>query len=517
MQTMRYLLGHSIRNIPQRFKSKKHSFVTLLFVIVYLAVIPVLFNQVNLSFLKGQDNFTYLLSLGALVETPYIMYMFLVRKGITFKSADIHFLFQAPIPPKQIIIYGKNRNIIMNILTQFYLALIAFTVFKVKIGSCLIYIILSLAFGIVRDTSFAILLYGQDRSKGTSAQKAVMAFIWIILGLLVVSLIRVMLTSEFGFSLIPAYFDSPLTMAIPVVGWEIALIHLCIMGPTSYTMILTLINVAFIVLLTLLAVKAECIGDFYGDAMEYTELYEAAIQKRKMGGIYKVGQKEHVRTAHVTYKKPYAGALFYKNLLQYKKKPMFIFSGTTVILMVLAVILALSKFRGDALFTFPVYMVLILILSCILFQGFGIQWKKDILSPYFTLIPDKPAKKIFNVVIWEYLKAFIEGAIFGLIIAAGVGIIYLPYVIPTALIYCAVRNSRMHFAMIWNKKGSSIFGKFGQTILEYSCVIVVVIPILSVLITFMLLGMHLMGFVIAAAVAWGILGILYACSIKIYR
>ena len=115
------------------------------------------------------------------------------------------------------------------------------------------------------------------------------------------------------------------------------------------------------------------------------------------------------------------------------------------------------------------------------------------------------------------MKAFSEGNLFGLIISFGVGIVYLPYVIPTALIYCAVRNSRMHFSMICNVKGSSFFGKFGQTILEYSCVIIVVIPILAVLITFMLLGMHLTGFIVAAVIAWSILGILYIVSVKLYQ
>lgn len=510
MEAIRYLFATQMKNFPKKLKAKKGSIGLVLFIICYLCFIPVLFSYVDLEFLKGAENFAYLLAMGAFAETPYIMLQFLERKGVVFGSPDIHLMFQAPISPKQILIYGKNKHIVMHALSQFYMVIVGYIVFGVSIPACLAYIFASLIIGTVRDTSLAVLLYGQN--KKSSLVQFFKGLIYGILTCMAVSLIYTIATNPFDFSLISTYFSDSYVMSIPVVGWEIALIRMCILGPTLQTVLLTIINVVFIGALVYIAYKTPCNGEYYEDAMEYTEQFEYAIQKRKMGGVYLVGQKNKRKKATVNYKKDGASAYFYKNLLEYKKMPMFIFSSITGILAFLALALCFSNFRGDTVFSFPFCVVMILVFTCIVFQGFGIRWKKEIFSPYFRLIPGKVSVKLFGIVVWEYAKSIIEGLIFGLILTAGIGVRYLPYALLTAIIYACIRSSRMHLSIICNATVSKIFGKFGVTIIEYASILFVIIPVSGIILAGGMFGAELLGFAIASAVSLLFLGLLFLAS-----
>ncbi len=510
MEAIRYLFATQMKNFPKKLKAKKGSIGLVLFIICYLAFIPVLFSYVDLSFLKGAENFAYLLAMGAFAETPYIMLQFLERKGVVFSSSDIHQLFQAPISPKQILIYGKNKHIVMHAMSQFYMVIIGYIVFGVSVPACLAYIFASLIIGTIRDTALAVLLYGQN--KNSCIVQLFRGLIYGILSCMAVSLVYTIATNPFDFNLIPTYFNDKFVTSIPIVGWEISLIQMCILGPTRNTIIVTIANILFIALLVYLAYKIPCNGEYYEDAMEYTEQFEYAIQKRKMGGVYLVGQKNKRKKATVTYKKDGAWSYFYKNLLEYKKMPMFIFSSITGILAFLASALCFSNFRGDAVFSFPFCVVMILVFTCIVFQGFGIRWKKEIFSPYFRLIPGKTSVKLFGIVVWEYAKSLIEGLIFGLILTAGIGTRYLPYALFTAVIYACIRSSRMHLSIICNATVSKIFGKFGVTIIEYASILFVIIPVSGIILAGGMFGTELLGFAIATIVSVICLVLLFVAS-----
>ena len=257
-----------------------------------------------------------------------------------------------------------------------------------------------------------------------------------------------------------------------------------------------------------------CHGDYFEDAMQYTEAYEYAIQKRKMGGVYFVGQKNKRKKATVVYKKDKAGSYFYKALLEYKKMPTFIFSVITGVLIFAAIAVSISHFRGDSVFTFPFCIVLLLAFICVVFQGFGIRWKKEITSPYFKLIPGKTSEKMFYIVIWKYMKALVDGGIFAIVLSIGIGIRYIPYAVPTAIIYACIRCARMHFSIICNAALSSLLGKFGSTLVEYFSIIILVIPVSAILLFYGMTGREVFGFGIAAVFSVCYIAVLFALSCR---
>ena len=82
----------------------------------------------------------------------------------------------------------------------------------------------------------------------------------------------------------------------------------------------------------------KCTGRYYEDAMQFADDFQKVMEKRKKGDT-STGLKHGKvnRGASVTYKGSGAKAIFYRQLLEYKKSRFFLFGGQTLVSLVVAV------------------------------------------------------------------------------------------------------------------------------------------------------------------------------------
>ena len=68
---------------------------------------------------------------------------------------------------------------------------------------------------------------------------------------------------------------------IPLIGWELAVMRLLILGPSTVNVVCTVLYILSFVLLVVLAWKMPCTGQYYEDAMKFADDYQEARKKSK--------------------------------------------------------------------------------------------------------------------------------------------------------------------------------------------------------------------------------------------
>ena len=134
--------------------------------------------------------------------------------------------------------------------------------------------------------------------------------------------------------------EHPIFRLLPVVGWDISALRLVIFGPDRLNVIGTVLYLGLIILLTLMAIRMKNTGAYYEDAAKFADDYQELRNRSKRGETgYSLGKKKKFRTVKGNFGGG-AKAIFYRQLLEYKKERFFIFDSMTLICVVLAGVLA---------------------------------------------------------------------------------------------------------------------------------------------------------------------------------
>ena len=109
--------------------------------------------------------------------------------------------------------------------------------------------------------------------------------------LIAFTLMIVLYFKEKGLSVESAlsFINWPVLQMIPVVGWQIAVYRLVLLGPTTLNVICTVIYSVFTVFIVAAAFRMKCDGGYYEEAAkfadDYAELKEA--EKRRICDKYR--------------------------------------------------------------------------------------------------------------------------------------------------------------------------------------------------------------------------------------
>ena len=102
-------------------------------------------------------------------------------------------------------------------------------------------------------------------------------------------------------------------------------------SPTTVNVICTILYLVSACLLFVLAKRMKCTGAYYEDAMKFADDYQELLNKKMQGESGRLGKKQSFKQASVEYKGGGAKAIFYRQLLEYKKNRTFIFSWMTLV------------------------------------------------------------------------------------------------------------------------------------------------------------------------------------------
>ena len=488
MKALIYLTKRSFINNIKKAVKKPTTLIALIFGVVY--AIFILFSLATLVMSVRIDSVRGLMIILTAISIYLTLGNFMAyssRKGILFRPAHAHFVFTAPIDPKLVLVNGGWMNYIMYVAIWIVIAVGGVTVFQVELWRMFFLLLAGLVLEIALEVSIMVFLYTNDHLP----QKLMSGIRWFIkIFLAAFTLLIVLYFRRNGMSVesVFAFIDWKVLQIIPVIGWQISAYRLILLGPDTLNVICAALYVIFVVVAATASLRMRCGGGYYEEAAKFADDYAEIRQKKKSGDLdMNLGGKKrkfrHVKdriTGHG------AKAIFYRQLLEYKKEKFFIFSKVTLIAAAIAFIFSFSMrdaaTEGDmsGLFLLGIVAYMSLVMS-----GYIGKWETELKNPYLYLIPDTPLKKLWYATVMEHIKALADACI----ICIPIGIFWkvnTVYIIYCILIYTVLQADRLYTKVLAQCLVGEVFGKTGQDILR------------------MLIQMFLLGFGAGLAVLIGI-------------
>lgn len=233
-------------------------------------------------------------------------------------------------------------------------------------------------------------------------------------------------------------------------------------------MVATVLLLISTVLLVLYAKKMKCTGEFYEDAAKFAEDYDNRMKRSKKGEVVVGnGKKKYLRNVKMAYKGTYAKAIFYRQVLEYRKNRFFIFGWNSVLFLVIGVAIAVVSYYNKIssqpfkMFVIPGVIAYVIFI----FSGYKTKWSKELANPYTYLIPDSNFKKMWYATKMEHIRALIDGL---LITLPGSIVMGLPvsYMILTVILYMCLNANKLYMNMLADVVIGKMFGELGRTILR---------------------------------------------------
>ena len=396
MGALVYLTKQSLINNLKKAVKKPLTLLVLLFCAVYAV-----FLAIGLGTIVTQFQFDNAKGLVILL-TVWSLYMFLLnfmayasRKGILFRPAHAHFVFNAPIDPKMVLIHGAWMNYLTSVIFFVIFILAGVTVFQVSPWRMLLFAGICIC-NLALEISLMVWLYSSERIS-EKARKRIGQGIKIFLigatGLIVLYFWK----KGVSFSTISTFFDWPLLRMIPIIGWEISAFHLIFLKPDIFNIVGTILYLLTTVLFVTVAYRMPCEGDYYEDAAKFADTYAEMIRRKKNGEMVMGLEEKKKKFRHTTvrYQAVGAKAIFYRQLLEYRKEKTFIFSKMTVLNLVLGIILGFSMreaVMGSGLS--EIFFLGILAYMTLIFTGYLGKWETRDQDAIFISDPGSCSEKV---------------------------------------------------------------------------------------------------------------------------
>lgn len=470
MSSLSYIYKRTFVNKLKKALKRPVSYIAAVFIVGYAAMIIFGFGQMSTGFnLKTPENLATILSVIVFFIMPADIISYSKRKGLVFKLSDIHFVFPAPENPKRVLILASIKNYIVLVITGLLVTVFGIIYFSVDPWRMILYFLFFAVLENLLEGSMIIICYG-NQSLPKKFFKILPIVLYAFMAIFVIAAVVMMCTQGLQFDILSKYLALPVIQAIPVVGWAIAFIHLIIIGPTIVNVICTICYVATVVALFVYARKMECTGEYYEDAMTFAQDYDVRMKKARKGQVVLSNKKKkYAKNVSVEYKGTYAQAIFYRQLLEYKKTRFFIFGWNTILSLGIGVTIAIVAHFTDlvqsagtsAVFIIPGIMAYIVFI----FSGYATKWSKELENPYTYLIPDSDLRKLWYATKMEHIRSFIDGCL--ITIPAAIGLKISPIAaILTILVYVCLIANKLYLNMLSDAILGKMLGNTGKTLLR---------------------------------------------------
>ncbi|MCI8280719.1 MAG: hypothetical protein HFI76_03215 [Lachnospiraceae bacterium] len=500
MSSFLYLYRKIIRNRIKKALRKPVTYIFIAFVAFYVVLIAGSFGSLIEEFRVGNpQSLAVILSALIFFLLPSNLISYSRRKGLLFRKSDIHFVFPAPVSPKLVIIFKGMLNLLINFALALFIGFMGTVYFQAGVVRMIVYVVLYLLFENVLEASMMILCYGNERlSEGFF--KVLTVICYGLMAVFVLVAAYMLMQNGFSFDVISDYLGLPVIQLIPVVGWNIAMIRLIFVGPTMLNIVCTGLFCVSTLALFAAAYMADCKGEYYEDAAKFADDY-AKLKANKAKGIVgnPFGKKKHFKTAEVVYKGSGAKAIFYRQLLEYKKSTFFIFGFNTLVSLIVGVGIAvvavmtdmMAEAGFDRVFIIPGIMAYVIFI----FSGYATKWSQELENPYTFLIPDRSIKKLWYATKMEHIRAVVDGILMTLPGAIVMKLSVLQTVLIILLYICLMAN-RLYYFMVADFLVGKILGNVGRTLVKlFFQGIAIGIGVLAAVLGGMFLGVEA-GFVI---------------------
>lgn len=474
---MRVLWEIKKRSFLNKLKLRLKKPLTYVYGAVILAYLAMMVWSMGVAFemwgMNSPEGFALILSAITLINLPANFCAYAKHKGLIFLPSDVHLLFPAPIGPKSLLLYGLWKNISTSWILCLLVTLGGIGWFHLNALQVVGYLLFAFVLETVFEGALVILIYGNDRL-GKNELRFIGAAIYGVLLAALAFGVYLFFTEDASFGAVGKLLSHPFLQALPVIGWNIAAIRLIFLGPDTVNVVCTILYGITTLLMAAAAVKMPCDGGYYEDAMTFAEDYQAALQKSKEGKLALVGKREKFRRARVTYKGTGAKAIYYRQILEYKKKRFFIFGGNSLLCLGLgigaAIVGSVAEIDpGGAPFILPAISVYIILI----FSGYTTKWERELKNPYTFLIPDAPFRKMWEATKIEHIRNFIDGCLIALPSSFSLPLTPVE-ILGGILVYVCFKAANLYIRMICQGILGKLFGQFGMSLLQMLIFLVIV-------------------------------------------
>ena len=468
MKALIYLTKRSFINNLKRAVKKPSTLIALIFGIVYgvfiIFSLGIMAIGVHIDSAKG---LLAILTVWSIYEIFGNFLGYSSRKGIIFRPGHAHFVFTAPSDPKLVLISSAWMNYLFSIIVWILIGIGSMTVFRIPILSAVVILLAGCVLELAFEVSVMIFLYTNDRVS-EKVMKGIRMGIKIFLIACALAVILYFRKNGLTLDSVWTLLDMPGLQMIPALGWQIAIYRLILLGPTTLNVICSLLYLVMVAVSVMAAIRMKCDGGYYEEAAKFADDY-ADLKKRQKNGemVFGLsGKKRSFRRVREKIAGKGAQAIFYRQLLEYKKERFFIFDKITLISLILAFVFSYSL--GDPaadsgagqLFLLGVVAYVSLVMS-----GYLGKWESELKNPYLFLVPDTPLRKMWYATLMEHIKAFVNGCI----ICIPIGIFW--HVNPVEIIFCiliyvVIQADRLYTTVLAQCLLGDVFGKTGQNVLR---------------------------------------------------
>ncbi|MCI9531005.1 MAG: hypothetical protein HFH38_04515 [Lachnospiraceae bacterium] len=471
MKSFFYLYQKTIKNRVKKALKRPVAYLGVIFISLYILMI---YQSFQVFILEGQfnstDNLVTLLSIITFWLIPANLISYAKRKGLLFRPSEVHFVFQAPVSPKMVLMFAGVKSFAINILIGLVIAILGVAWFEAGILQAGMYFLFFVVFESILEASAIIFCYGNERLPARFFHGLVLAmylFIAAVAGLAAF----LMITKEPSFGLLKEFFALPAIQLIPVVGWNISATRLIFLGPDLVNLVGTSFFLCSTLGMFLAAWRMKCTGAYYEDAMKFADDYQARRAKQKKGIVSIPWLEKHkkLKQASVEYKGTYAKAIYFRQMLEYKKNPTFIFGWNTLLCLGIGLLVGAVSYFNDLgseigmakVFIIPgvaSYMVFV-------FSGYATKWSKELENAYTYLIPDTPLRKVWYATKIEHIRSLADGLLITLPGAITLGIGPVMAVL-TIFLYVCLQANRLYYGMLADAIVGNILGNTGRTLVK---------------------------------------------------
>ena len=470
MGAMGYLYWKIVTNHAKTALHKPITYFYLVILVIYFTVVPMSLRMtVELFHGDSAEGLVMVLTVLAFWMIPANLIAYSRRKGLVYRKADVHFLFPAPVRPKLVLLYAYLKTLTVQVILNLFALVYGRVLFHVQMWRLGLYFIFSIFVQNVLEAGIMLLLYG-DRRLGERRRALVVKAAYGLAGLLVLLGILAYFQGGMKRETVAGYLLSDRVRMVPVIGWYISVLHLLFLEPVMVDAVGTVCYFLFMAAVLVAAWKLDCTGDFYEDAMKFADDYEEVLESRRQGNIRrKPGRRQKFGRASVHWKGHGAKALFYRQLLEYRKSRYFIFDGSTLAAALGGAGIAYLYIHEGGFGDLETYSAFVLpVVSSyfiFLFTALNGKWAKELLSPYTYLIPDTVFRKLLNATAIQNVQSLVNACLFILPGAIAMG---LPFRITAlAVLYHVVLSANKLYAYaVAEAVCGSTLGRVGKQMLQ---------------------------------------------------
>lgn len=468
MSSLAYLVRRTFINKLKKALKRPVTYIAAIAIIAYAVMVFVGLGSMASDFgFMTAEKYAVVLSVIIFVILPGDMISYAKRKGLVFKQSEVHFVFPSPENPKQVLLKVSLRNYIILFIFGLVCTIFGILFIDVAPWRMLLFFLFFAVLENVLEGSIIIICYG-NQTLPERFFKVLSIVVYAMMGVMVGAAIVLIYFNGFEVAGVSEYLNLPVVQAVPFVGWAIAFIHLLLVGPTTVNIVCTVCYLVATLLLFIYAWKMECTGEYYEDAMKFAEKF-AVRQKKAQKGEVSINFKKKFKVANVEYKGVYAKAIYYRQLLEYKKNRFFIFGWNSLLFLGLGVLIGFFALTTDMMEEFGEAQVFVIpaVIAYVLFifSGYQTKWGKELENPYTYLIPDSGLKKLWYSTKIEHIRAFVDGCLITLPGAVCMGLSPITTVL-TLLLYVCLNANKLYLYMLSDALIGKSLGNTGKQLLR---------------------------------------------------